>query len=225
MTTWDLYEKGELVCIGYGKPSEGLVTTREDRKTAYLIESQSEVEKDPAAAALLQQYLGEAEVEKGMDVFCFDQVDAPTKPKKSNRAKKPYHAGKMSRKVSLLNQRARSEDVWPQGPLGKHRPRSAPAVPITPRQQMMQEKLSVNTGLTAATDKATEPATATSNAESVLLGKKYKPVADKIKPILGQLPAKFRIQRNITGDPLKDMPTLNPHPPDFVPTDRYTAER
>ena len=75
-----------------------------------------------------------------------------------------------------------------------------------------------------ATDRAMESTTATKNHESVLLGKKYKPVVDKIKPILGELPAKFRIERNITGDPLKDMPTLNPHLPDFVPTGRYTAE-
>jgi hypothetical protein len=46
------------------------------------------------------------------------------------------------------------------------------------------------------------------------LGKKYKPVADKVKPILGVLPGKFRIERNISGDPLKDMPVLNPWPPD-----------
>ena len=55
--------------------------------------------------------------------------------------------------------------------------------------------------------------------------KKYKPVALKVKPIIGELPAKFRIIRNITGDPLKDLPTLNPNPPPFTPTGRYTQER
>ena len=89
----------------------------------------------------------------------------------------------------------------------------------------MKAKVETKAGQTAASDKATEPAAATTEPETVLLGKKYKPVADKIKPILGELPAKFRIERNITGDPLKDMPTLNLHPPEFVPTGRYTAER
>jgi hypothetical protein len=55
--------------------------------------------------------------------------------------------------------------------------------------------------------------------------KKYKPVAFKVKPVIGELPAKFRIIRNIIGDPLEDLPTLNPNPPPFIPTGRYTQER
>ena len=60
---------------------------------------------------------------------------------------------------------------------------------------------------------------------AVFAGKKYKKVADKIKPIIGELPSEYRIERKIIGDPLADMPKLNPNPPDFVPTGRYTAER
>ena len=55
--------------------------------------------------------------------------------------------------------------------------------------------------------------------------KKYKPVARKVRPVLDDLPAKFRIIRNILGDPLADLPVLNPHPPSFTPTGRYTEER
>src|ERR1700690_4172670 len=55
--------------------------------------------------------------------------------------------------------------------------------------------------------------------------KKYKPVALKTRPILAELPDKFRIVRNIIGDPLADMPTLSPNPPPFQPTGRYTSER
>lgn len=47
----------------------------------------------------------------------------------------------------------------------------------------------------------------------------------KYKPVLTSLPNKFRIIRNITGNPLADMPTLNPNPPPFAPSGRYTAER
>jgi len=54
---------------------------------------------------------------------------------------------------------------------------------------------------------------------------KYKPVALKTKPIIGELPAEFRILREIIGDPLKDMPNLLVNPPDFIPTGRYTQER
>jgi Integrase zinc binding domain/RNase H-like domain found in reverse transcriptase len=54
--------------------------------------------------------------------------------------------------------------------------------------------------------------------------RKYKPVARKIRPVLADLPDKFRITRNIIGDPLADMPTLSPNPPPFTPTGRYTAD-
>ena len=54
---------------------------------------------------------------------------------------------------------------------------------------------------------------------------KYKPVALKTRPVVQELPAKFRIQRVIIGDPLADMPKLSPNPPNFVPTGRYTQER
>jgi hypothetical protein len=54
---------------------------------------------------------------------------------------------------------------------------------------------------------------------------KYKPVALKTKPIIGELPAEFRILREIIGDPLKDMPNLLVNPPDFIPIGRYTQER
>jgi hypothetical protein len=49
---------------------------------------------------------------------------------------------------------------------------------------------------------------------------KYKPVAK-----MGELPEKFRIERKIIGNPLDDLPTLNPNPPPFIPSDRYTHER
>ncbi|KAG5730113.1 hypothetical protein E4T56_gene1873 [Termitomyces sp. T112] len=57
-----------------------------------------------------------------------------------------------------------------------------------------------------------------------VFSKKYKPVARKVKPVLGTSPEEFRIARCITGDPLADMPQLDPNPPDFKPTGRYTAE-
>ncbi|KIL54345.1 hypothetical protein M378DRAFT_38654, partial [Amanita muscaria Koide BX008] len=59
----------------------------------------------------------------------------------------------------------------------------------------------------------------------VVFGKRYKPVAKKIKPIISTLPTEFRIVRNITGDPLADLPKIETRPPDFKPTGRYTQER
>jgi hypothetical protein len=64
-----------------------------------------------------------------------------------------------------------------------------------------------------------------STQESTFVARKYKPVARKIRPVIAELPDKFRIIRNIVGDPLEDLPTLSPNPPPFEPTGRYTAER
>jgi hypothetical protein len=55
--------------------------------------------------------------------------------------------------------------------------------------------------------------------------KKYKPVALKVRPVIGELPEKFRILRHITGDPLEHLPILPLHPPPFSPRGRYTQER
>jgi hypothetical protein len=55
--------------------------------------------------------------------------------------------------------------------------------------------------------------------------KKYKPIALKVRPVITNLPDRFRIIRNIIGDPLEHMPSLNPHPPPFTPSPRYNVEQ
>ena len=59
----------------------------------------------------------------------------------------------------------------------------------------------------------------------VFAGKKYKPVAQKVKPVYQELPEQYRIIRDIRGDPLAEMPSLSLHPPEFTPTGRYTQDR
>src|SRR5271154_2688597 len=54
---------------------------------------------------------------------------------------------------------------------------------------------------------------------------KYKPVALKTRPVIGELPGGFRIRRTIVGDPLLDMPKLSTTPSEFEPTGRYTQEQ
>ena len=55
--------------------------------------------------------------------------------------------------------------------------------------------------------------------------KKYKPVALKVRPVMTELPKRFRVVRKIIGDPLADMPVLPTNPTHFEPTGRYTLER
>ena len=54
--------------------------------------------------------------------------------------------------------------------------------------------------------------------------KKYKPVALKTHPVLGTLPSKFHIERNIIRDPLANIPTIPPILPPFAPCGHYTKE-
>lgn len=57
------------------------------------------------------------------------------------------------------------------------------------------------------------------------LAKKYKPVALKVRPVLGELPDRYRIKREIIGDPLAELPKLPMNPPEFIAKGRYTEER
>jgi hypothetical protein len=54
--------------------------------------------------------------------------------------------------------------------------------------------------------------------------KKYKPVAKKVRPVIGELPKKLWIERKIIGNPLDDLLVLNPNPLSFIPTDCYTLK-
>src|SRR6266850_1860688 len=79
--------------------------------------------------------------------------------------------------------------------------------------------------LSPLTSKDTKETSATENEPRYpIYGKKYKPVAKKVKLIIGALLVQFRIMRNITGDPLADMPTLLTNPTKFTLTGRYTVE-
>ena len=60
---------------------------------------------------------------------------------------------------------------------------------------------------------------------TVYVGKKYKPVALKVRPVETELLSRFWITRNIIGNPLKNMPALTLRPPPYTPTGRYTEER
>jgi len=60
---------------------------------------------------------------------------------------------------------------------------------------------------------------------TVCFTKKYKPVALKVKPMLGTLSEKFRIIQDIKSDPRKDLPKLPERLPEFTPKGRYMAER
>ncbi|KAG5327897.1 hypothetical protein C0989_011036, partial [Termitomyces sp. Mn162] len=47
----------------------------------------------------------------------------------------------------------------------------------------------------------------------------------KTKPVASHVSEDFRIERQVIGNPLATIPPLNPNPPPFVPTKRFTSER
>jgi hypothetical protein len=59
---------------------------------------------------------------------------------------------------------------------------------------------------------------------NMFAGKKYKPVVLKTRPVYAEVPEKYRIKREITGDPLVELPELPTKPGEFTPTRRYTQE-
>ena len=65
----------------------------------------------------------------------------------------------------------------------------------------------------------------TDSTTSSLLGKKkYKPVVQKIRAVAVDLPNKFRIERNISGNLLVEMPSLPTNPPLFTLIGHYTTK-
>jgi hypothetical protein len=59
---------------------------------------------------------------------------------------------------------------------------------------------------------------------AIFAGKKYKPVALKVRPVETELPSCFCIICNIRGDPLENIPKLPTRLQDFQPMGHYTQE-
>src|SRR5216684_859630 len=57
------------------------------------------------------------------------------------------------------------------------------------------------------------------------MGKKYKPVTLKVRPVEMELPSRFQITQEIKGNPLKNIPMLAMRPSPFQPTGHYMEER
>ena len=54
---------------------------------------------------------------------------------------------------------------------------------------------------------------------------RYKKVEDRIRPVPAILPEDIKVQRTFPEDPLKNLPVLPKHAPEFVPTGKLTSER
>jgi hypothetical protein len=54
---------------------------------------------------------------------------------------------------------------------------------------------------------------------------KYKKVEDRVRPVPAIMPEDVKVKRTLPEDPLKSLPVLPTHAPDFVPTKKMTSER
>ena len=54
---------------------------------------------------------------------------------------------------------------------------------------------------------------------------KYKKVSLKVRPVAVQMPENLQPQRQFPEDPLLNLPILPFHPPQFIPTTKFSAER
>ncbi|KAG6895438.1 hypothetical protein C0995_012685, partial [Termitomyces sp. Mi166 len=129
----------------------------------------------------------------------------------------PYLQEKTKNKDSLLvtNFLALGHIHWQQRQLSPHH-----NINTASYAPMLLSSDSSSAVLTADVFKADMP-----KRKEVQTKKKYKLVALKVKPVASTVPEDFRIERDIKGDPLANMPLLNPNPPPFIPTERFTEER
>jgi hypothetical protein len=194
----------EMEIQGYFKP-RGKQFTETELLEAYVSASTGAraFKKDKPAAALFQEfYQGVKKSQKTTpeaqkcDIFTWNRSEAPKTEKDQSKVYIGTKAGQDIRTTHVLTQGVRCGCC-----------QSADF--IVPSLE------SKSTGQ-APVDKPTV---------SVFAGKKYKPVGLKVRPVYTELPDKYRIKREIIGDPLKDMPGLNPNPRDYCPTGRYTDER
>ena len=54
---------------------------------------------------------------------------------------------------------------------------------------------------------------------------KYKTVDKKVRPVASHMPSRMKTRRRFPENPLKNLPTLPFHPPEFQPTTKVTIER
>jgi len=190
-------EKGEPLIQSYVRPRDKVFNATEVREAYISASTSKEIQKDKAAAALFQDFRkgGHPKSKDGKTYEVFTWSNAERENVKPAR-KTTYRGQADSLRVKTVH--VLSQDI---------------------QCACCQLKDSVKRVIGKEPDKVKR------ELVSVFAAKKYKPVGLKVRPVYTELPERYRIRRKITGDPLKDMPELDPNPKDFSPTLKYTEER
>ena len=189
---------GDLQIEGYYLPRNGRSFTSDEINTAYLLASDEcdELRTDTEASQLLQDFTLQTQGREEKDAVQVFTFDGhlPKLMGLSDRASPDFERNKQ--KLRGIHE------------LDQDKPCN---------------KCKKN-GLKDSQRRPTKLTKVNQPVEQSFAGKKYKPVALKTKPVYGDLPEKYRVKREIIGDPLKDIPMLPTNPDDFEPTGRYTEE-
>ncbi len=197
----------EIEIQGYLKPRKKKFSSVELQE-AYILASKGnkELKQDRKAAALFQEFHSEQNIvgsgaKPKHDVYTWSIGEDPIVQQGPPKA---YRPNKPEREVRTTH--VSSDDV-----------RCAccqSADFIVPGQEEIQKYYSPK-----------QPELPEDEPLAAYAAKKYKPVGLKVRPVYTELPEKYRIKRQIIGDPLENMPGLSPKPREYCPTGRYTSER
>ncbi len=239
-------EQGEIQIEGYLEPRDGSVFTSDELNTAYLLASSesSALAEDGKAKQLLQEFVApnannpqKLGNKRTYQVFTFDERVPehsglrPVQPPNEKARKAKTNRGKHTTDPKVRCVCCQSidwisplEETTLPGDIKEPDP-SEPSSESVNLQEIVEEECECCGPPGWATHPDNDDNAGDGSPKSVFAGKKYKPVALKVRPVYGELPEKYRIKREITGNPLADMPGLSTNPGDFSPTGRYTAER
>lgn len=206
----------------------------DELNTAYLLASteSTELKGDEKASQLLQEFASprlnpevDGSGKQAFQVFTFEEKPK-SKKAKARKAKTNRGKHKVDPKVRCVC----CQFVDWTDPENRGDPEAGTSAHSsdsehTPVNQDKKKKRKKKKAPTSDPKPDSEAQSADAPVMSSFAGKKYKPVALKVRPVYGDLPEKYRLKREITGDPLKDMPTLPQQPSEFTPTGRYTEER
>lgn len=219
---------GELQIEGYLEPRNGQEFSSDEINAAYLLASSEskELKEDVKAQQLFNEFVSpqpnqqkSKDGDRSYQVFTFEEKlpehsgVRPLKPEKGKTRQSKTNRGKHTVEPGVRCICCQMFDwIDPQEP---------ESVPVN--KESVQS--SFMTGCDISDDCECCVSQNGDNIKSAFATKKYKPVALKVRPVYGELPERFRIKREITGNPLQDMPGLSPNPTDFSPTEKYTLDR
>ena len=201
------------ICAVQKSKPEGF--TMEEIRMAYLTTAVPRVENDALAVQLFQEYVGQLAGESEIRDTYVTRVENRAPERSSGRMKDPLAQFTVSR-----IEPESSEEEYTQHTSGDRCSCCNYADWVVPGFEENVTRDAFLEQIVPGGDDEEDP-----QLEKLeVFSKKYKPVAKKVKPVLGTSTEEFRIERHIIGDPLADMPQLNPNPPEFKPTGRYTTE-